>query len=297
MNKKFITIAMGVCFLTGCDQGSAAADTQVAKILADKSIANMIPVQGGEFLMGDFGPLVKEKLPFSIQQDDKKLHKVVLSDFGISKFKVTNADYKAYLKATGIKPSPVNILLKDYPSMTKENYSVGVTWQQAKDYCQWLGKESGKKIDLPTEAQWEYAARSRGQYLPFATNNGKFEEGKNIPNEDKLDEYTDGYGFPIYPIGKYPPNPLGLYDMGLSGSEWVNDWYASDYYSHSSVNDPQGPEKGTRKVLRGYVGGDSQYALTMFRQSSQPVPKFGGRDNYEKYGVSPLYVFRCVMNK
>jgi sulfatase modifying factor 1 len=297
MNKKLITIAMGVCFLTGCDQGSAAADTQAAKILADKSIANMVPVQGGEFLMGDFGPLVKEKLPFSIQQDDKKLHKVVLSDFGISKLKVTNADYKAYLKATGIKPPPVNILLKDYPSMTKDDYSVGVTWQQAKDYCQWLGKESGKNIDLPTEAQWEYAARSRGQYLPFATNNGEFEEGKNIPNEYQLDEYTDGYGFPIYPIGKYPPNPLGLYDMGLSGSEWVNDWYASDYYSHSQVNDPQGPEKGTRKVLRGYVGGDSQYALTMFRQSSQPVPKFGGRDNYEKYGVSPLYVFRCVMNK
>jgi sulfatase modifying factor 1 len=297
MNKKLITIVVGVCFLTGCDQGSAAADTQAAKILADNSIANMIPVQGGEFIMGDFGPLVKEKLPFSIQQDDKKLHKVVLSDFGISKFKVTNADYAAYLKATGIKHPSVNILLKDYPSMTKDDYSVGVTWQQAKDYCQWLGKVSGKKIDLPTEAQWEYAARSRGQYLPFATNNGKFEEGKNVPSEDQLDEYTDGYGFPIYPIGKYPPNPLGLYDMGLSGSEWVKDWYASDYYSHSQVNDPQGPEKGTRKVLRGYVGGDSQYALTMFRQSSQPVPKFGGRDNYEKYGVSPLYVFRCVMNK
>ncbi|WP_448943803.1 SUMF1/EgtB/PvdO family nonheme iron enzyme [Klebsiella michiganensis] len=63
----------------------------------------MVPVQGGEFLMGDFGPLVKEKLPFSIQQDDKKLHKVVLSDFAISKFKVTNADYTAYLKSTGEK--------------------------------------------------------------------------------------------------------------------------------------------------------------------------------------------------
>ncbi|WP_312670025.1 SUMF1/EgtB/PvdO family nonheme iron enzyme [Pseudescherichia sp.] len=297
MNNKLIAIATGVCFLTGCDRGSAAADTLAAKSLADKSVANMVPVQGGEFLMGDFGPLVGEKLPFSIQQDDKKLHKVVLSDFAISKFKVTNADYAAYLKATGIKPPPVNILLKDYPSIAKDDYSVGVTWQQAKNYCQWLGKVSGKNIDLPTEAQWEYAARSRGQYLPFATDNGKFEEGKNIPNEDQLNKYTDGYGFPIYPIGKYPPNPLGLYDMGLSGSEWVNDWYASDYYSHSQVNDPQGPEKGTRKVLRGYVGGDSQYALTMFRQSSQPVPKFGGRDNYDKYGVSPLYVFRCVMNK
>ncbi len=61
--------------------------------------------------------------------------------------------------------------------------------------------------------------------------------------------------------------------MGLSGSEWTNDWYASDYYSHSPVNDPQGPAQGTKKVLRGYIGGDRQYALTMFRQSKLPVPK------------------------
>jgi sulfatase modifying factor 1 len=297
MNKKLITIAVGVCFLTGCDQGSTAADTLAAKSLADKSVANMVPVQGGEFLMGDFGPLVEEKLPFSIQQDDKRLHKVVLSDFEISKFKVTNADYAAYLKSTGKKKPPVNILVKDYPSLAKDNYSVGVTWQQAKDYCQWLGKVSGKKIDLPTEAQWEYAARSRGQFFPFATNNGEFEKGKNIPGEEQLDEYTDGMGLPIYPIGKYPPNPLGLYDMGLSGSEWVNDWYASDYYFHSTVKDPHGPENGTQKVLRGYIGGDSQYALTMFRQSSEPVPKIDKDDNYEKYGVGPQYVFRCVMNQ
>ena len=294
MNKKLIAIVAGVCFLTGCDQNNA--DDQAAKVLVDKSIANMIPVQGGEFLMGDFGPLVKEKLPFSIQQDDKHLHKVILSDFAISKFKVTNADYSSYIKLRGIKALPVGPLMKSHPSLLKGDYSVSVTWQQAKDYCQWLGKESGRKIDLPTEAQWEYAARSRGQYLPFSTNNGEFTPGVNIPSEEDLDEYTDGFGFPIYPIGKYPPNPLGLYDMGLSGSEWVNDWYASDYYSHSPLKDPQGPEKGTRKVLRGDVGGDSQYALTMFRQSKLPVPKINADDDYEKYGIGPQYVFRCVTN-
>ncbi len=297
MRKLIVVATVAASLLLGCDQKSTGKRETLSEALVAKSLSNMVPVKGGEFLMGDFGPLVGEKLPFSINQDDKVLHKVVLSDFSISKFKVTNDDYNKYLQITGIKKSPINILVKEYPSLQKGDYSVGVTWQQAKDYCQWLGKESDKNIDLPTEAQWEYAARSRGQYLLFATNNGNFELGSNIPEQKKLDEYTDGYGFPIYPIGKYPPNPLGLYDMGLSGAEWSNDWYSTDYYSHSPVYDPQGPVKGNEKVLRGYVGGDRQYALTIFRQSSQPVPKFAGRDDYQKFGVSPLFVFRCVINK
>ncbi|EMI7353095.1 SUMF1/EgtB/PvdO family nonheme iron enzyme [Klebsiella pneumoniae] len=297
MRKLIVVASVAAGLLTGCDQKSTGKRETLSEALVAKSLSNMVPVKGGEFLMGDFGPLVGQKLPFSINQDDKVLHKVVLSDFSISKFKVTNDDYNKYLQITGIKKTPINILVKEYPSLQKDDYSVGVTWQQAKDYCQWLGKESDKNIDLPTEARWEYAARSRGQYLPFSTNNGNFELGSNIPEQKKLDEYTDGYGFPIYPIGKYPPNPLGLYDMGLSGAEWSNDWYSTDYYSHSPVYDPQGPVKGNEKVLRGYVGGDRQYALTIFRQSSQPVPKFAGRDDYQKFGVSPLFVFRCVINK
>ncbi|SXQ19825.1 formylglycine-generating enzyme family protein [Klebsiella pneumoniae] len=297
MRKLIVVASVAAGLLTGCDQKSTGKRETLSEALVAKSLSNMVPVKGGEFLMGDFGPLVGQKLPFSINQDDKVLHKVVLSDFSISKFKVINDDYNKYLQITGIKKPPINILVKEYPSLQKDDYSVGVTWQQAKDYCQWLGKESDKNIDLPTEAQWEYAARSRGQYLPFSTNNGNFELGSNIPEQKKLDEYTDGYGFPIYPIGKYPPNPLGLYDMGLSGAEWSNDWYSTDYYSHSPVYDPQGPVKGNEKVLRGYVGGDRQYALTIFRQSSQPVPKFAGRDDYQKFGVSPLFVFRCVINK
>ncbi|HHE3875397.1 SUMF1/EgtB/PvdO family nonheme iron enzyme [Klebsiella pneumoniae] len=297
MRKLIVVATVAASLLLGCDQKSTGKRETLSEALVAKSLSNMVPVKGGEFLMGDFGPLVGEKLPFSINQDDKVLHKVILSDFSISKFKVTNDDYNKYLQITGIKKPPINILVKEYPSLQKGDYSVGVTWQQAKDYCQWLGKESDKNIDLPTEAQWEYAARSRGQYLLFATNNGNFELGSNIPEQKKLDEYTDGYGFPIYPIGKYPPNPLGLYDMGLSGAEWSNDWYSTDYYSHSPVYDPQGPVKGNEKVLRGYVGGDRQYALTIFRQSSQPVPKFAGRDDYQKFGVSPLFVFRCVINK
>ena len=98
--------------------------------------------------MGDFGPLVGEELPFSIHLDDKVLHKVILSDFSISKFKVTNYDFSVYLRATGKDSPPINILVKDYPSLAKDDYPVGVIWQQAKDYCQWLGRLSNKKNRL-----------------------------------------------------------------------------------------------------------------------------------------------------
>ncbi|GAL58209.1 putative sulfatase-modifying factor [Pseudescherichia vulneris NBRC 102420] len=289
MNIEKILLLL-IFTIVACD--SSSKKKELTNKLVDRSIADMVSIKGGDFLMGDFGPLVGEKLPFSIQRDDKILHKVILSDFMISKYKVTNADYKIYLEVTGIAAPPVDSLAKDSPSLLSDNYSVTVTWQRAKDYCLWLGNKSGKKVDLPTEAQWEYAARSEGKYLPFATDNGKIERGKNYPTFDELDKYTDGLGLPIYPIGKYPPNPSGLYDMGLSGKEWTNDWYASDYYSHSPAKDPQGPAKGKKKVQRGAVGGDDQYALTMFRQSSPPNPK--PEDDRYDYDTG---VFRCVINK
>ena len=106
MNTRTACIFAASFLLTGCDAGNSTESEKSAKQLADKSVANMVTVKGGEFLMGDFGPLVGENLPFSINQDDKKLHKVILSDFFISKYKVTNGDYHKYLAATGKPPPP-----------------------------------------------------------------------------------------------------------------------------------------------------------------------------------------------
>ncbi len=77
---------------------------------------------------------------------------------------------------------------------------------------------------------------------------GEFLPGKNIPSQDELSEYTDGAGIPIYPVGEISPKPPGsVHDMGLSGSEWTNDWYASDYYSSFSGKRSSGTRKGDRK--------------------------------------------------
>ncbi|MFB0713853.1 formylglycine-generating enzyme family protein [Buttiauxella noackiae] len=291
----FFFLSLASFALLGCDNKHDAENEQQAQVLVKKSLDNMISVKGGEFLMGDFGPLVGEKVPFSINIDDKKLHKVILDDFMMSKYKVTNKDYNEYMVLMGTKELSTSALYRQHPKLAGDDISVNIPWQMAKDYCLWLGKKSGRKIELPTEAQWEYAARSRGQYLPFATNDGTIIRGKNIPSYDEIDIESDGLSLPIYPIGKYPPNPLGLYDMGLSGAEWTNDWYAADYYSQSPEKKPTGPETGIKKVKRGNIGGDMQYALTIFRQSALPVPVSKGR-TYEKNGIPPGYVFRCVVN-
>jgi hypothetical protein len=135
-------------------------------------------------------------------------------------------------------------------------------WQEAKDYCVWLGKISGRNFDLPTEAQWEFAARSRGQNFYYATNNGYLqlaEDWYRDTTTGNIHEYTiDEANAPGFggeeKVGMYPPNPLGVSGMTNGRSEWVNDWYSSDYYKNSPIKNPLGPKIGTEKVQRDAIG-------------------------------------------
>ncbi|MFU8924540.1 SUMF1/EgtB/PvdO family nonheme iron enzyme, partial [Klebsiella pneumoniae] len=107
MRKLIVVATVAASLLLGCDQKSTGKRETLSEALVAKSLSNMVPVKGGEFLMGDFGPLVGEKLPFSINQDDKVLHKVVLSDFLLSKYKVSNKNYREYSKLTNKRALPV----------------------------------------------------------------------------------------------------------------------------------------------------------------------------------------------
>lgn len=228
-----------------------------------------------------------EHLPFSFEQDDKPLHKVTLDSFSMSKYRVTWKQYNRYLDIQGKPKSKAYTRFKSYnesDSFSKfagDSYPAAVLWQEAKDYCLWVGKVSGRKVDLPTEAQWEYAARSRGQFFIMANKD-------NIWHEDEEGENASFAGS-IEPVGSYPPNPLGLYDMMGNGFDWVNDWYASDYYQSSPEKDPVGPEKGDKKVLRG-SGGKAYW-------NNPVILRWSGDINGDKKGAKIGYGFRCVVNE
>ncbi|MFM0042559.1 formylglycine-generating enzyme family protein [Paraburkholderia sediminicola] len=274
-----IPLAILVFCLPACSQTGQSPEV---KALVKKSLADMVFVKGGTFKMGDFGPEVSpEKLPYTSQDENKPVHQVTLDGFSIGKYKVTYADFDIYTVATG-KPSwPPGKSQRSYRVPT---HPVGVPWQMAKDYCQWLGKESNLPVDLPTEAQWEYAARSGGKDVAFATDNGKYEPDRNFPSSDTIaDKLAPDVGLVqmyLYPVGKYPANPLGLFDMGFDGSDWVNDWFSADYYAKAPAKNPQGPASGTKKVIRGAEGGNDETAMTMYRYGTEPaghpIPVNGG---------------------
>jgi len=158
--------------------------------------------------------------------------------------------------------------------------------KNVKDYCLWLNKVTALPFDLPTEAQWEYAARSRWQHYYFATNNGyRQKKGSNYydPNSGYYVDYTDeevNSSMRIENVDSYPPNPLGVYGMTNQVAEWVNDWYAKDYYLNSPEHNPQGPNSGTEKVQRDGSG----VTMTFSRLHSA---------DYSRYHVGNS--FRCAL--
>ena len=267
--------------LAGCDS------QQEQHQLANENLREMVFVEGGSYMMGDFGKTMGEFLPFSPDPDNKPMHKVTLDSFSISKYRITWGQYNRYRAFTG-KPVPKKF--EFYRSMgegdpylmrTRDEYPAEVLWQDAKDYCLWLGRVSGHKSDLPTEAQWEYAARSRGKNYIMANEDNywrKESRGEKI-----------NFAESIEPVGSYAPNPLGLYDMMGNGRDWINDWYSPDFYAYSPEKNPHGPASGEEKVLRGSGGGAywKNVVITRWSNTLKDDPK----------NVPIGEGFRCVINE
>ncbi len=221
LNKIHCTILIaGLGLLTGCDQQLTAEQETQKQQLINQSLGNMVFIEGGTFLMGDFGSGHDDKstLPYSIGKDNKFVHDVTLDSFSLSKYRVTWGQFNLWRELTK-KPLTDTYqelknekLIPKWIESTQDSYPASVDWQDAKDYCLWLGQQTGLPFDLPTEAQWEYAARNRGQFILFASKDGTYNDGSEGGESLFATDFS--------PVGVYPPTPLGLYDMmggGLTG--------------------------------------------------------------------------------
>ena len=300
MKKIGITgfLSFTIVILSGCDQKAANTETDNSReaelnTIIHKVKSELVYVKGGEFLMGDFGEQYgKEHLPYDANPDSKPLHKVELTSYSISKFKVDNTEYKFYLAYNNLSGRVVEggPRKKNY-WMEKNSIPNGpahVDWYEAEAYCQWLAKVTKLPFALPTEAQWEYAARNRGQFVIAPTNDGTIRatdgEEKNVATEKDSKAYSQkmGTSLGVYsplPGNLYPPNPLGIYDMAGNGWEWVKDWYDPNYYQTSPVKDPQGPDKPVYKddydgyfykAMRGQDFSGPGRGLTVVRYKADP---------------------------
>lgn len=204
----------------------------------------LIPAQS--FLMGsDDG-----------RDDERPVHRVWVDAFEIGVTQVTNGDYASFTNATS-HPVPQT------PFVDPEQPVVAVSWFDAVAFCEWLGRVSRRRVRLPSEAEWECAARGGAE--------GRY------PWRNELPPNVDANG--PRPVARGMPNGYGLYDICENVHEWCSDWYAADFYGVSPERNPRGLEKGTRRASRG---GSWRHQVTFSRcaaRSSIP-PEF----QYADYG-------------
>ena len=205
------------------------------------------------------------------QDNEKPVHRVWVDEFLLAARQVTNTDYGRFLRDTKTQPPP---FWNDPAFNHPEQSVVGVSWRQAVLYCEWLSASSGQTFRLPTEAEWERAARG-----------GR--ESELFPWGDAPPQSLPGYaercaGFwktGPEPVGRGESNPYGLDNMCDNVHEWCIDRYSADYYAVSPERNPQGPETGERRASRG---GSWRHHIKMSRcpaRSSIP-PEF----QYADYG-------------
>jgi formylglycine-generating enzyme required for sulfatase activity len=238
------------------------ASAQLERLRKPKSVepiavidTPLVEIPAGEFTMGFDGTQALE--------DEQPAHRVRLDSFSIDQYEVTTAQYSAFLVATK-RPVPWLWEQVDLPKHG-DRPVIGVDWHDADAYCRWKGKR------LPTEAEWEKAARGTdGRLFPW---------GAQAPS-DKLANFALGarfsYSQVLMPVQSYEAgkSPYGVSQMAGNVWEWVADWYGANYYEHSPDENPTGPEQGLFKVLRGGSWSDlPKYLLTYGRFKLPPETK------------------------
>jgi len=233
-------------------------------------VPDLISIKSGEFMMGS--PENEEG-----RQKSETQHLVKVSSFFIAATPVTLAQFEYFVQESGyqtdadkdggsyfwsgkkvIKKAGVNWRCDILGKLqgNKEHPVIHVSWNDAIAYCSWLGQKWNMQCRLPTEAEWEYAARGGNQSLGY-----EYSGSKEL---NEVGWYNKNAGGKTHPVGRLKPNELGLYDMSGNVWEWCGDWYDEKYYEvcqgKGTVEDPPGPESGSNRVVRGgswdsYAGG------------------------------------------
>lgn len=190
----------------------------------------LVEIKGGFFVMGsDEGP-----------DDEKPAHEVWVDSFLIAKFTITNHEYDVFVKASKYPVAPP--FGKDPNFSHPMQPAVGISWFDANAYCQWLVELTGNQYRLPTEAEWEYAARSGSAKNSYPWGARNWEESPDLHARFEKGPEV---------IGSFEPNAFGIHDMGMNVHEWCSDWYDANYYYYSPAWNPAGAQDGTRRASRG----------------------------------------------
>ncbi len=259
----------------------------------------MVYVPGGEFEMGSDAEAMKNTLELCNAHyddctrgdytDELPAHLVALDSFGIDRTEVTNRQYRQCMEAGACEPQEPTELDNSNISDTYVSDSayddypvIFATWLQATAYCEWAGAR------LPTEAEWEYAARGpEGNLFPWGNtfDGTKLNYCDTNCARDHADKSTDDGYAEAAPVGTYPDGAswCGAWDMAGNDWEWAADWYVAWYYGSSPSENPTGPSNGRIRVVRGggwFIG--PHYARSTFRYGSPPDDK------------EWVYSFRCA---
>jgi len=188
------------------------------------------------------------------RDDEKPVHRVWVDAFELAAYQVTNAEYQCFLAATNASEPP----FWTDPNFNDAKMPVAaVSWNEAMAYCHWLSKATGRSYRLPTEAEWECAARGGAESSTYPW-------GDSPPGS--LPDYANRWRNGPEPVGRYAPYAYGLYNIGENVHEWCSDWYDAGYYSDSPERNPQGPADGVRKASRG---GSWRHHIKVSRNSAR----------------------------
>jgi sulfatase modifying factor 1 len=205
------------------------------------------------------------------QDCERPIHRVWVDAFKLAATQVTNAEYDRFVSATSSAPSP----FRQDPNFSDPQQPVAaVSWHEAARYCEWLSSQIARAYRLPTEAEWERAARGGLEQKQFPW-------GDDPPQS--LPDYATRWQTGPEPVARYAPNVFGLYDICDNVHEWCSDWYDPNYHAISPERNPRGPEQcPTSPPRRSSRGGSWRHHIKVARCSARSSipPEF----QYADYG-------------